>query len=255
MNKKEMRQAQIVDLLEIKKEVKVDEIASSFNMTEATIRRDLEILEKDGYLIRTHGGARNLEGETNTAKSFYDRKQYNLEEKLEIVRQVERIIPDDSILTLDNGTTAWLLAKHLKNKKGLKVITNSVLIMEELYDAKNIELLVTGGTFRKRNFDFTGDKTIEFLRSLYSDIAILTCDSYRPSLGFYKLSESSSEIAKAAMDSAKKVFVLADHTKVDADGPFKFSDPEAVDAFFTDTSTLANHKMRLKEEKCDIYYC
>lgn len=255
MSKKRLRQNKIIDLLEKKKSLSVEEMALSFEITEATIRRDLEVLEREGKIIRTHGGARIVQEDPSIAKPFGDRWKDMLEEKEAIVNKVAKVIPDGSVITLDNGTTAWLLAKQLKDKEELTVITNSLLITQELYDEEKIKLLMTGGTFRRRNFDFVGEKTVNFLREIYSDIAILTCDSFRPGLGFYKRSESSAEIAKAATEFTNKVYILADHTKINAEGSHKFTDSEQVEIFFTDSNILEKDKKLLKKERCNIFFC
>ncbi|MFF2447409.1 DeoR/GlpR family DNA-binding transcription regulator [Neobacillus sp. NPDC058068] len=255
MNKKKVRQNEIISKLKIKDVLSVEEIAATFNITEATVRRDLEELEQEGHIVRIHGGARISQEDPSLIKTFKERTHNMIKEKERIADKVAALIPDHSIITLDNGTTAWLVAKRLKQKKDLTIVTNSLLILDELIDTEGIHLLMAGGTFRKRNYDFIGEKAVHFLSDIYSDIAVLTCDSFRPGLGFYKLSEASAEIAKAAVHSSKKVIVLADHTKLNATGSHRYLIPEKVDSLFTDCNMAQSDKNLLQSECYKTIYC
>jgi len=255
MNKKKIRQREIVTKLKVKEVLTVEEISSLFKITEATVRRDLEDLEREGEIVRIHGGARITQEEPSFIKSFKERTENMTLEKERIADRVAEMIPDNTIITLDNGTTAWLLAKRLKQKRGITIVTNSILIINEMIDTEGINLLITGGTFRKRNYDFVGEKAVSYLNEIYSDIAVLTCDSFRPGMGFYKLSEASAEIAKAAVQSTKKVIVLADHTKLDSDGFHRFLVPDNVDILFTDSMISSSNKELISSEPYQTIYC
>jgi len=255
MNKKRSRQNKILLSLTRKDTVTVEELAAEFGLSEATIRRDLEELEQEGRIVRTRGGARTLSGLPEIAKKFEERSRIRLEEKRTIVDEVEKRIPGGSVLILDNGTTSWLLAKRLKEKENLTVATNSLPIIEELGSAGDIKLFVAGGLFRPRNLDFIGIKAVDFFRDLYADIAVITCDSVRPGLGFYKISETSAEIARAMAASAKTVYVIADHSKIDASASFRFLKPEETDALFIDALTPEEDRRKMQEEIYTIIYC
>ena len=134
-------------------------------------------------------------------------------------------------------------------------MTNSLPIIEELGSAGDIKLLVAGGIFRQRNLDFTGIKTVDFFRDLYADISVLTCDSVKPGIGFYKISETSAEIARAMAVSAKTVYIIADHSKIDAAASFRYLKPEEADSLFTDSLAPEPDRKKLKSECYKIIYC
>lgn len=255
MNKKKIRQNDIFTNLQIKEEASVEELSAMYGICEATIRRDLEEMEHAGLIIRTHGGARFVSDIPRFAKKFEDRSKKMQEEKDAIVDEVAKRIPDGAVITLDNGTTSWLLAKRLKLKKNLTVATNSMQIMQELCSVEDMKLIVSGGTYRQRNMDIIGAKVVDFFRDIYADFAILTCDGVRAGLGSFKLSETSAEIGKAMVSSARSVFVIADHSKIDASGSFRFSFPDEVDVFFTDANTQNIEREKLKNECYKIVYC
>jgi DeoR/GlpR family transcriptional regulator of sugar metabolism len=255
MNKKRSRHNKILQSLDLGDNIAIEELASEFGLSEATIRRDLEELEREGRIVRTRGGARTLSGLPEIAKKFEERSRIRLEEKKLIIDEIEELIPGGCVLTLDNGTTSWLLAKRLKQKKNLTVATHSLPIIEELGSAGDINLLVSGGIFRQRNLDFTGIKAVDFFRDIYADIAVITCDSVKPGLGFYKISEASAEIARAMAASAKTVYIIADHTKIDAAASFRFLKPEEADTFFTDSLTPEADRKKMSDECYTIVYC
>jgi DeoR/GlpR family transcriptional regulator of sugar metabolism len=255
MNKKRSRHNKILQSLDLGDSIAIEDLAAEFGLSEATIRRDLEELEQEGRLVRTRGGARTLSGLPEIAKKFEERSRIRLDEKKHIIDEIEKHIPDGCVVTLDNGTTSWLLAKRLKQKKNLTVATNSLPIIEELGGAGDIKLLVAGGIFRQRNLDFTGIKAVDFFRDLYADIAVITCDSVKPGLGFYKISETSAEIARSMASSAKTVYIVADHSKIDAAGCFRYLKPEEADTFFTDSLTPEADRLKLKGECYTIIYC
>lgn len=255
MSKKGSRQSRILAGLEIRDNVAIEDLAAEFGISEATARRDLEDLETAGRIVRTRGGARLLSGLPEIAKKFGERSRIRLAEKTLIVNEAEKHIPPGSVVFLDNGTTGWLLAKRLKHKENLTVATNSLPVIEELGGAEDLRLLVSGGVFRRRNLDFTGPRAVEFFRDISADIAVITCDAFKPGLGLYKLSDSSADIARAMAASAKTVFLIADHTKIGAAGAYRYLKPEEVDVFFLDSGTPEDIRNIMKDEPFRIIYC
>ncbi len=220
MAKKEERQKQILSALGAKDELDVDELAGMFSLTAATIRRDLTDLEQEGRVIRTHGGVRINNDPTVVAHRFNDRKTVMVPEKERIAAALAKRIPEGASLILDNGSTSWFLAKKLKAKSELMVVTNSLSIMLEFGNIEtDIDVILAGGHYRKRNLDFVDASVSEYLRTFYVDYAVLTCDGFRPGQGFFKKSIDSAKIAQTMCACAEHVIVLADHTKCGARAP------------------------------------
>jgi DeoR family transcriptional regulator of aga operon/DeoR family fructose operon transcriptional repressor len=233
----------------------VEELSAEFGISEATIRRDLGEMERTGRVIRVRGGARILTGLPDIARKFEERGRARLAEKTRIAAEAEKHIPDGGVVILDNGTTSWLLAKRLKSKKNLTVATSSLPIVEELGSAGDMRILLSGGIFRQRNLDFTGSRAIDFFRDLSADIAVMTCDAVKPFLGLYKLSDSSAAIARAMTAAARKIYVIADHSKIDASGTYRFLRPGEVDLFFMDSGAAEETRVKMKEGSFNVIYC
>ncbi|MDR1932806.1 MAG: DeoR/GlpR family DNA-binding transcription regulator [Spirochaetales bacterium] len=255
LNKKRARHTRILRGLELSEQASVEELTAEFGLSEATIRRDLEEIEQSGRIIRVRGGARILSGLPGIIRKFGERSKISLAEKNAIVAEAEKHIPDGGVVILDNGTTSWLLAKRLKQKKNLTVITNSLPIVEELGGCGDMKVLLSGGVFRQRNLDFIGADAAAFFREISADIAVMTCDSVKPALGIYKQSEESADIARAMTGAAEKVFVIADHSKIGAAGMYRCLKPEDVDVFFIDASAPEKTRAALQEVFLKVVYC
>ena len=136
------RRNRILSLLNEKKSIIVQDIASIFNVTEETIRRDLKELEKHDFLIRTHGGA-ILPDDIKAEAPLEIREGININGKNNIGKAAARLIDDGDTIMLDASTSALYVAKHLKTKKGLTVITNAERIIIELAACDDITLIST----------------------------------------------------------------------------------------------------------------
>lgn len=212
MNK---RQGSILDLVERNQRISVSEIVAQFKVSEATIRRDLALLEEQGKLIRTFGGARNINDLPITAKSFSDRKQKNTSEKKRIADEAVKLIEPGMVIALDNGTTTWMIATYLKQKSPLTIITSSLAILQTLHNIPDITLLFIGGKFRLRNLDFIGDATAEGYKRWNADISFISGDSIRLRRGIFKIEEESATIANTMILIADKIVGVLDYTKIE----------------------------------------
>jgi DeoR/GlpR family transcriptional regulator of sugar metabolism len=255
LNKKQARHQRILHGLETREQASVEELTAEFGLSEATIRRDLEEMEQAGRIIRVRGGARILLGLPGIIRKFGERSKTNLDKKSLIVAEAEKHIPEGSVVILDNGTTSWLLAKRLRQKKNLTIITNSLPIVEELGESGDIRILLSGGLFRQRNLDFTGAATVRFFREISADIAVMTCDSIKPGLGIYKQSEESAEIARAMTATSEKVYLIADHSKIGAAGTYRCLQPGEVDMFFMDSGAPEDLRAYMEKEYLTINFC
>jgi DeoR family transcriptional regulator of aga operon len=255
LNKKQARHRRILHGLETREQASVEELTSEFSLSEATIRRDLEELEQAGHIIRVRGGARILTGLPGIAREFEERNRINMAEKKRIVCEVEKFISDNSVVSIDGGTTSWLLAKRLKGKKNLTVLTHSLSVAEELSGAA-VRLLVSGGLFRQRNLDFIGARVLSFYEEIRADIAVVVCDAIKPASGIYKLSEDSADIARTMSKAAERVFVIADHSKINAAGTYRCLRPENVDMLFMGGGVSEENLLTVKKSFFNkVVYC
>jgi DeoR family glycerol-3-phosphate regulon repressor len=115
--------------------------------------------------------------------------------------------------------------------------------------------MVSGGIFRERNLDFIGEDSCNFFRNISADVSVVSCDSIKPSLGIYKLSDTSAAVAQAMVAGARQVFVVADHSKINASGTFCFLRPNKDVLFFIDSGLPEEDRRALEKNDFKIKYC
>lgn len=167
------RRNAILEKLQVERRVVVSELSQLYNVSEETIRRDLEKLENDGYVIKSYGGA-VLNENTNVDLPFNVRKNRNVLGKQKIAAIVSEMVHDGENIMLDASSTAVAIAKALKNKKDLTVITNSLEIALELIDVSGCNVISTGGLATGSSFALVGSVTDKTIRSYYVDKAIIS---------------------------------------------------------------------------------
>ena len=219
--------------VEAEGEVFVSDLSRLFNVTEETIRRDLEKLKNDGVVTRTYGGAMLNTASQSDQIHFSKRRAINLESKKRIAELFSREFGQVKTVMVDNSTTAIEAIKLLKDGKDITVISFSAQIFQELDDT-NITLVSTGGIYNERARSFYGILANESIRKYNVDIALLGCKGLNTANGVSDSSESEA-ILKAEMSShATCVVVLADHSKFDQTAFVTFLDWDMVDCIITD---------------------
>ena len=149
------RKNEILGRLRNEKRVLVSELAEYYNVTEETIRRDLDKLEKEGYATKTYGGA-ILGNSTKTDLSYAVRNKANVEAKKVIANLVTDLIEDGDHLMIDHSSTCYFSVKKLKEKKNLTVITNSVELASEICSIESWNVYMPGGQLRPESMALSG---------------------------------------------------------------------------------------------------
>ena len=162
------RRVKILDLIREDGHAKVQELSRIFNVTDVTIRQDLEALEKLGYIQREHGGAflKDVGSFAKTGKVF---NQNHIEEKREIARKAVSFIREGECIILDSGSTTTEIAKLLTQYKELTVITNALNIALILGENPGITLIVTGGEFKAPTLSLTGKMAADSLKGFHAN--------------------------------------------------------------------------------------
>ena len=149
------RRNRILTILREERHVVVSELAKVFDVSEETIRRDLDKLEKEGHVVKTYGGAVISEG-SEAELPYVIRKKANVEAKQKIADLAADLIMDGDTLILDASSTAVFIAQKIKSKKEITLITNSIEVLMELSDVTGWKILSTGGTLKERSCALVG---------------------------------------------------------------------------------------------------
>lgn len=228
------RRSKIEEIITENKSVLVTDLAKMFDVTPETIRGDLLKLEKQGILVRTYGGA-TLAGSSGSELSYKDRDVVNAEAKQRIGERAAEMIRNGETIFLDASTSSLWLARNIKNKKGLTVITNAVNIVLELAECDNIKIICTGGMLNTRNMSYVGRFSERMIKeNLVANKCFFSCKGVTISRGMTDASEDEAEMKRAMMESADSIIFLGDHSKLGRKGIPVIATIDKIDTFITD---------------------
>ena len=242
------RQKNLIKLLEQEGILNIESLAHGVMASEATIRRDLITLEEGGHIVRTFGGARVISAPSLVVSTFEQKRKIMRKEKEQIARKAAELVEPGMVVAIDSGTTAWRLAKALKDKAPLKIITSALAVFEELGAVDDISIFCTGGKFRLQNLDFVGASTIESFKKLHADIAFFGADSMILGRGAYSLDGQSSDVARAILAVSDTKVLLVDHSKFNSHGCFQMLDADEIDYIITDADIDSEIQEELEQK-------
>ncbi len=226
------RKMKILQLLSQSPSIFVSDVSRVLGVSESTVRRDLQDLEEQGHLKRTHGGA--VAREISAFEpSLKDKSVFYQQQKALIARMaIDQIQLGETIL-LDSGTTTFELARQLPDMD-LTVVTNSLPIAEELSNAKHIRLLVLGGELRTTTGALVGTFAERMLAQVNVDRLFLGTNGIDIERGITTVNAVEAGTKAAMVDSAREVILVADHSKVGQVHLVKVCELERVNTFLTD---------------------
>ena len=244
------RRNEIERLINLIKSVLVTELADQFEVTPETIRGDLLKLEKQGVLVRSYGGA-TLAGGAGQELGYKERDTVNTEAKRRIGGRAAEMIRSGDTIFLDASTSALHLARQLRDKNGLTVITNAVSIITELADCENIKLISTGGRLSGGNMSYVGRFAERMIRAeLAANRFFFSCRGVTFARGLMDSSEDEAEIKRAMLECSDSAVFLCDHNKLGKVGVPVIAPIESIDTFITDIRL--DDEWREELEKRDI---
>lgn len=245
------RKDKILELLKEDGSAKVVNLAKLFKVTEVTIRQDLEKLEKEGLVLREHGGAflKNMETQV---RSFSLTHQDNLDKKELIAKKCLEFIDDGDTIILDSGSTTTEIAKKLKGVKNLTVITNALNIALMLGVEPGIEVIMTGGEFKPPTLSLTGQKAADFFNGLNVHKLFLATAGLSLKAGLTYPSISDLVVKKAMINAAETTYLVADSTKIGKSSFASLGALSLIDYIITDAGIQEKHKNLLKENEIEL---
>jgi len=209
------RKDRIKESLNRKGQVSVSELVSMFKVSEVTVRRYLEELEKEKFLVRTYGGAVRMESSISSEFFFGEKSKKNITEKRTIAKESVAMIKNGETIFFDTGTTTLEICKLLvKSGKTPVVVTTSLPIVSELSQAGHIKVFVLGGFLRRELMDFSGHFLREEIANFTFDQAFLGVDAISAEKGLTTTDTVTAGMEEAAMDKARIINIVADYSKI-----------------------------------------
>ncbi len=227
------RQKKIAELLREAGTVYVSELSQRFDVSEETIRRDLDRLEREGVAHRIHGGAISFE-HSRIEPSYKAKFRINIDQKQKIAIEAAKMVEEGDTIILDPSTTVFFLAKELKRKRDITVVTNFPLIIQEFADVPSINVISTGGTLNRPGFSLVGSTAEEFIRGLHVDKTFLSTKAISVEHGLTEGDLANIAVKKLMIAAGKQVILLADSSKFGSVAFAQLAPLSAIDVIVTD---------------------
>jgi len=232
--------------------VTASELCSVLRVTPATIRRDLAWLEREGVLVRSHGGAVSRTPVVSSQSSPDGARHANQTEKEAIAREAERLILDGETVFLDASTTVYEVAKRLGHRNRLTVVTNSAPIVCQLQRSPNVTVISTGGDLQKGAFYLSGPWAQHALSQIRVDKAILGVAAIDPVYGISAATQAEALIKRMILQAARVRIGVADHTKFERREFAQVCPVSDLQILVTDSGTDAKHLRLLREAGLEL---
>lgn len=247
----EERRKEIILLLKKEKRASVKQLSKKFDVSRATIRRDLSELEKNGFIRRTHGGA-ILSGTSKLEPSFKEKEDKLAPEKKEIGKKAAEIIKNGDTIFIDAGTTTRYILDNLKDKKDLTIVTHALHIINKINEIDlDCEIVVIGGNFKWSTEAMIGPIAEDCLKKLRVDKSFVGVNGFSLESAATTPDLREAKIKEIALKIAGENFLLFDQSKWSEIYFYKFADLKHINFIITDSITAAKEE-NLNEEEIEI---
>ncbi len=231
MRKAAARRSKILEILDDFGQVNVNNLSREMEVSEVTIRNDLDKLEKSKLLVRAHGGAFKT---NNIALAVSEKKNINHDLKRLIGKKAISLIANNDSIILDSGTTTFEISNNLKGFEKLTVISNALDIVNNLSKYKNLQVYMPGGFLREFSMSLVGPMAERNLKQLYCKKVFLGIDGIKPDVGVFTHHMEEAYLNQIMIDIAEEVIVVADSSKFKKSGLAFIADFQKIDSVVTD---------------------
>jgi DeoR family transcriptional regulator of aga operon len=242
------RREKIASMLKNAGSVQVLPLAERFAVSTVTIRKDLKFLEDLGVSTRTYGGAiLNERNNRIVERAIEHKQQLYTKEKGDIGKAAAQYVEPGDAIILDSGTTTFQIAAHLANKRDVTVITNGMNVMNKLSHYEQLQLIMLGGTLRRKNMSFFGAHAEQALRDVYVDKLFLGVDGFHMEKGITTHFEPEAQLNRLMRKTASNVIVVTDSSKFGKICLHQIVELEFVSTVITDAGIPDEYRRGLEE--------
>ncbi|QED47048.1 DeoR/GlpR family DNA-binding transcription regulator [Cytobacillus dafuensis] len=245
------RKMKLLEQVNTTGKIEIDELAEQLNVSSMTIRRDLSKLEKDGKLVRTHGGAVSLQSLT-TETPYVNKITLRVKEKRLIALEALKLIPEGASVFLDSGTTTLEIANIIKERNDLHIVTNDLNILQMLLHSPS-NIICTGGNLQNGLGVFYGPHAEDLLRSINIDILFLGAHAIDIERGISAPTLEKAMLKKMMIKTAKQTWAVCDSSKFDKHSFAHVCNLSEINGIITDNLCI-KEKMKKYENRISIIY-
>jgi DeoR family transcriptional regulator of aga operon len=247
----EERRTQILQIVRTAGRAKVNELTHLFNTSAVTIRNDLNELHQRGLVVRSHGGAMLSDGILREPPVLERLKEHS-DEKQRIGARAAALINDGETIILDSGTTTLEIARHLKKKQGLHVITNGVNIAVELLDARDVQTFIIGGTVRGESASISGRFSEEMFNQFSADKLFLSGAGCDLEFGVSGANLEETMVNRAMLQISREIILVADASKFSKRSMTRIAPFSEIDTVISDTGLAEEIQAKLTALGCNL---
>lgn len=245
------RRRMITDMANTEKEFTIEQLQVRFNVSEVTLRRDLDILESQGILRRVRGGA-VLNNSPQLEIKFQEKLGQKIALKREIAKVAASLVDDGQVVMLSGGTTTMYIARELCKKKDITIVTPAINIAAEVAGYETVNLVAIGGLVRRDSYVASGHMADEALNTMNADYAFVGVDGVDISAGFTTPNLMESRTDKTMLQTATRPIIVADHSKFAKVAFSPVARLEEVASLITDSEAPENYVAQLQEAGCKV---
>jgi DeoR/GlpR family transcriptional regulator of sugar metabolism len=239
----EARQSELLLFIKEKGNASIAEMAEQFAVSEMTVRRVLYKLADAGLVIRTPGGAMATPS-GSVERSFLERAAKMADAKEAIGREAARLVQDGETVVLDSGTTTRYIARYLATRHDLRVLTTSLAVLEELAGSPGVQVMLTGGIYRRSSHDLSGNAVLDSLGAIYADKVFFGAAA----LSFQKgVMNYDAEMPKAFLRSGRERVLVMDSSKVGVEAVYTLCPLDECHMVVTDSRVKSADAARLRK--------
>jgi DeoR/GlpR family transcriptional regulator of sugar metabolism len=248
-----VRHAQILEEINRAGAVRVSQLTGQLGVSEMTVRRDLDMLARQGLLAKVHGGAISLDYGSTVEPGFELKSGREQIEKEAIAGIAASLIEPGSAVALTAGTTTWTVARRIADVPNLTLVTNSIRIAEIMYEQERPDrtVVLTGGV-RTPSDALVGPVAVSAIRALHVDVVIMGVHGIDPRAGLTTPNLLEAETNRAFVEAAKRLVIVADHTKWGVVGLSEIAPLSSVDVLVTDDRIDSEAHRLLSETVEDV---
>lgn len=223
----------IMDYLKAHKHVDVSYLSLQLNVSEVTIRKDLEKLERGNFLVRSHGGA-IINDHLFSEPSFVEKEDKLNDEKAAIASEAAKLIQDGMTVALSTGTTVSHLVKQIRDRAGLTIVTNAINVATSLMGSNDNQIFLTGGNIRPNTYALIGETAEKSLEGIYCEYAFIGTNGFSIDQGLTTPSMEEAGVVRKLIANAKHVVLLVDHSKFNKVAFYRIERTEHIHTVITD---------------------
>jgi len=252
------RHQAIVDIVNRVKSIRVSELAEQLEVSESTIRTDLETLHEEGLLTRVRGGAIAKESDlSSTAHTIpmSERALKNAREKEAIAHWGAGLVEDGDVIMLDASSTVLHIAQFLHDRRNLTVFTNGIMVAQELAKEASNTVIIIGGILRPNGNAITGEISKQLLQDYHVRIAFVSCGAFTPESGFFEMNMQEAQMKSLMIKSARQRVAMIDSSKIGEIGLTSFATLDDFDYFVTDEKISRPMIQTIRQRDTHVIVC